>query len=72
MHFDYRLFRIDVTPLPFHGQYIARAIIYQCGSDGQLHEQIRWSGETGKYSNGKIAMEEARQWAIAWNEDSRT
>lgn len=63
LHFDYKQFRIDVTPLAFHGHYFARAIVYQCGSDGELKEEIRWSGDTGKYSNGKTAMEVARQWA---------
>ena len=72
MHFDYKQFRIDVTPLAYGGRYFARAAIYQCGSEGQLREEVRWSGDATRYSNGNTAMEVARQWAITWIDDNWT
>lgn len=45
LHFDYKQFRIDVTPLTFRGRYLARATIYQRGGGGLDREEIRWSGD---------------------------
>lgn len=72
MHFDYKQFRIDMTPLAFRGRYLARAVIYQRGAGGLDREEIRWSGDTDEYPNGRAAMEVARQWAIAWIDDNWT
>ncbi|SAL85749.1 hypothetical protein AWB74_07422 [Caballeronia arvi] len=71
MYFDYRQFRIDATPLAYHGHYFARARIYQRDSAGQARDEVRWSGDTRAYPDELTAVEVARQWAIAWIDDYR-
>ncbi|MDR5781216.1 hypothetical protein QCE63_17565 [Caballeronia sp. LZ065] len=69
MHFDYKQFRIDVTPLAFGDRYFARARIYRCDCAGKDQEEVRWSGDTSEYPDETIAANVARQWAIAWIDD---
>ena len=70
MHFDYKEFHINASPLDEGDSYYARAKIYRRDPVTGDAVEVKYSGDLGDYPSDADAIEAAQRWAIQWCDNS--